>query len=287
MGTLESAGAFDKIKDMIKEDNKRLLRVVYWVKDLEMTIKFYTECLGMKLLEKHDHPLEKCTSAFLGYGPRDTHFIVELKFYHGISEFNLGTGFGHIGINVEDIFKSLALIKSKGGKVVRDALQVKGASTICAFVEDPNGYEIELLQRSFHGDPFCQVMLRVLDLDHAIAFYKKAFGMQTLRTLELQLPGTKWRLAFLGYGPEDKTTVLELNSIFGVTEYDKGNTYVQLVIGTNNIDKMSKTLQEFGGEITQELDVQGNSTKTLSILDPNGWKLVFVKNVASTKDGCN
>ncbi|KAI5057169.1 hypothetical protein GOP47_0027184 [Adiantum capillus-veneris] len=207
----------------------RLLRVVYRVKNLDQSVRFYTECFDMKIKGTFECPLKQYAAALMGYGSSSTHFILELRFYFEICEFNVGSGFGHIGINVGNVQKSLESIKSKGGKVTKEARQVKGASTICAFVEDPNGYEIELLQRvSYGGDPLCQVMLRVVDLQSAITFYEKSFGMKMLRKFQLEVSKTKFELAFMGFGPEDRTTVLELNSIYNVAHYDKGNAYLEV-----------------------------------------------------------
>ncbi|KAG0491097.1 hypothetical protein HPP92_007960 [Vanilla planifolia] len=106
--------------DWVKKDNRRLLHVVYRVGDLEKTIKFYTECLGMKLLRKRDIPEERYTNAFLGYGPEDSHFVAELTYNYGVDKYDLGTGFGHFGVAVEDVAKAVDLIKAKGGKVARN-----------------------------------------------------------------------------------------------------------------------------------------------------------------------
>jgi lactoylglutathione lyase len=93
----------DNVVEWAKSDNRRLLHVVYRVGDLDKTIKFYTECLGMKLLRKRDIPEEKYTNAFLGYGPEDSHFVVELTYNYGVAKYDIGTGFGHFGIAVEDV----------------------------------------------------------------------------------------------------------------------------------------------------------------------------------------
>ena len=105
--------------EWVKKDNRRLLHVVYRVGDLDKTIKFYTECLGMKLLRKRDIPEERYTNAFLGYGPEDSHFVVELTYNYGVEKYDIGAGFGHFGVAVEDVAKTVDLIKAKGGKVTR------------------------------------------------------------------------------------------------------------------------------------------------------------------------
>ncbi|KAJ6758428.1 LACTOYLGLUTATHIONE LYASE [Salix koriyanagi] len=181
---------------------RRMLHVVYNVGDLDKTIKFYTECLGMKLLRRRDIPEDRYSNAFLGYGPEDTNFTVELTYNYGVDKYDIGDGFGHFGIAVEDVARTVDLVKAKGGKVTRELAPVKGGSTIIAFVEDPNGYKFELLERGLTPEPLCQVMLRVGDLDRSINFYKKSFGMELLRRRDN--PEYKYTVALMGYGPEDK-----------------------------------------------------------------------------------
>ncbi|VAI38535.1 unnamed protein product [Triticum turgidum subsp. durum] len=164
-----------------KKDNRRLLHVVYRVGDIDRTIKFYTECLGMKLLRKRDIPEEKYTNAFLGYGPEETNFAIELTYNYGVDSYDVGAGFGHFGIATDDVGKTVELIRAKGGKVTREPGPVKGGKTVIAFIEDPDGYKFEILERPGTPEPLCQVMLRVGDLDRAISFYEKACGMKLLR----------------------------------------------------------------------------------------------------------
>ncbi|KAJ1409847.1 Vicinal oxygen chelate, partial [Sesbania bispinosa] len=103
--------------DWLNNDNRRFLHVVYRVGDLEKTIKFYTECLGMKLLRKRDIPEDRYTNAFLGYGPEDSNFTVELTYNYGMDNYDIGTGFGHFGIVAEDVSKTVDLIKQKGERL--------------------------------------------------------------------------------------------------------------------------------------------------------------------------
>eukprot|EP00250_Pteridium_aquilinum_P011654 c20218_g1_i1 orf=326-1471(-) len=276
-GSTGAATGKESSLEWAKTDNRRLLHVVYRVGDLEKTIKFYTECLGMKLLRKRDIPEERYTNAFLGYGPEDSHFVVELTYNYGVDKYDIGSGFGHFGVAMEDVYKTVELIKAKGGKVSREPGPVKGGSTVIAFVEDPDGYKFELLQRGPTPEPLCQVMLRVGDLDRSIKFYEKAFGMQVLRTRDN--PEYKYTIAMLGYGPEDKSTVLELTYNYGVTKYEKGNGYAQIAIGTDDVYKTAEVIQAAGGRITREPGpLPGINTKILACLDPDGWKTVFVDN---------
>ncbi|ERM98701.1 hypothetical protein AMTRI_Chr05g57490 [Amborella trichopoda] len=271
------------ILDWAKKDNRRLLHVVYRVGDLDKTIKFYTECLGMKLLRKRDIPEERYTNAFLGYGPEDSHFVVELTYNYGVDKYDIGTGFGHFGIAVEDVYKTVELIKAKGGKVTREPGPVKGGNTVIAFVEDPDGYKFELLERGPTPEPLCQVMLRVGDLDRSINFYEKAFGMELLRKRDN--PEYKYTIAMMGYGPEDKNTVLELTYNYGVKEYETGNGYAQIAIGTDDVYKTAEAIKLAGGKITREPGpLPGINTKITACLDPDGWKSVFVDNLDFAKE---
>ncbi|GMH23815.1 hypothetical protein Nepgr_025658 [Nepenthes gracilis] len=269
--------------EWVKKDNRRMLHVVYRVGDLDRTIKFYTECLGMKLLRKRDIPEERYSNAFLGYGPEDSHFVIELTYNYGIDKYDIGTGFGHFGIAVEDVAKTVELIKAKGGKVTREPGPVKGGSTVIAFIEDPDGYKFELLERGSTPEPLCQVMLRVGDLDRSIAFYDKAFGMELLRKRDN--PEYKYTIAMMGYGPEDKNAVMELTYNYGVTEYDKGNGYAQIAIGTDDVYKTAEVVKLCGGKVTREPGpLPGINTKITACLDPDGWKTVFVDNVDFLKE---
>ncbi|KAI5068003.1 hypothetical protein GOP47_0016348 [Adiantum capillus-veneris] len=262
-----------------KSDNRRFLHVVYRVGDLEKTIKFYTECLGMKLLRKRDIPSEKYTNAFLGYGPEVTHFVIELTYNYGVEKYNVGTAFGYFGIVVEDVKATLELIKSKGGKVITE---VEGSLT--ALVEDPDGYKFSLTQTGPTADPFSLVMLKVGDLDRAVNFYEKAFGMTFYHTDESS--EEKCTKAYLGYGDDEKkTTLLGLTYNHGVTEYDKGNAYAQIALGTDDVYKTAKLLKEFGGRVTREPGpLPGINTKITAVLDPDGWKTVFVDNADFLKE---
>ncbi|XP_075084084.1 putative lactoylglutathione lyase, chloroplastic isoform X2 [Nicotiana tabacum] len=288
MAHASTATTQENVLDWVKQDKRRMLHVVYRVGDLDRTIKFYTECLGMKLLRKRDVPEERYTNAFLGYGPEDSHFVIELTYNYGIDKYDIGLAFGHFGIAVEDVAKSVELIKAKGGKVTREPGPVKGGNTVIAFIEDPDGYKFELLERGPTPEPLCQVMLRVGDLDRAINFYQKifilqAYGMELLRTRDN--PEYKYTIAMLGYGPEDKSAVMELTYNYGVSEYDKGNAYAQIAIGTDDVYKTAEAIRLGGGKITREPGpLPGISTKIVACQDPDGWKAVFVDNIDFLKE---
>jgi lactoylglutathione lyase len=126
----------------------RLLHTMLRVGDLQRSIDFYTQVLGMTLLRKRDNPEYRYTLAFLGYGSNPEHAELELTYNYGVDHYEIGTAYGHIALAVPDTAQACARIKAAGGKVTREAGPVKGGSTIIAFVEDPDGYKIELIERS-------------------------------------------------------------------------------------------------------------------------------------------
>jgi lactoylglutathione lyase len=117
------------------------------VTDLQKSISFYTELMGMRLLRRKDYPEGKFTLAFLGYGDESEHTALELTHNWDTSSYDLGNAYGHIAIEVDDVYEACDIIKTKGGQVVREAGPMKGGSSILAFVKDPDGYMIELLDR--------------------------------------------------------------------------------------------------------------------------------------------
>lgn len=125
----------------------RILHTMLRVGDLERSLAFYTEVLGMKLLRRHDYPEGKFTLAFVGYGDERSSAVIELTYNWGVEKYDLGAGFGHIAIEVEDAYRACEQVKARGGRVVREAGPMKHGSTVIAFVEDPDGYKIEFIQR--------------------------------------------------------------------------------------------------------------------------------------------
>lgn len=123
----------------------RLLHTMLRVGNLDKSIEFYTEVLGMQLLRRKDFPEGKFTLAFLGYGEESSNTVLELTHNWDTHEYDLGNGYGHIAIQVEDVYQACDEIKSRGGEVVREAGPMKHGTTILAFVKDPDGYMIELL----------------------------------------------------------------------------------------------------------------------------------------------
>lgn len=117
------------------------------VGDLQRSIDFYTRVLGMKLLRTTERPEQKYSLAFVGYGSNPDHAELELTYNHGVSSYDLGTAYGHIALGVADVAGACEKIRAAGGKVTREAGPVQGGSTVIAFVQDPDGYKIELIQR--------------------------------------------------------------------------------------------------------------------------------------------
>ena len=126
----------------------RLLHTMLRVGDLQRSIDFYTNVLGMKLLRTSENPEYKYSLAFVGYGPESEEAVIELTYNWGVDQYELGTGYGHIALEVEDVYKACEDIRSRGGKITREPGPMKHGSSILAFVEDPDGYKIELLSPS-------------------------------------------------------------------------------------------------------------------------------------------
>jgi len=123
------------------------LHTMIRVKDLDESVRFYTELLGMKELRRNDVPDGKYTLAFVGYGDEKAHTVLELTYNYGVSEYELGTAFGHLALGVPDIYGTCERLRKAGAKIAREPGPVKFGTTVIAFIEDPNGYKIELIER--------------------------------------------------------------------------------------------------------------------------------------------
>lgn len=130
----------------------RILHTMLRVGDLQRSLDFYTNVLGMKLLRQKDYPDGKFTLAFVGYGEESETAVLELTHNWDTDSYDLGNGYGHIALEVEDAYQACEQIKAKGGKVVREAGPMKHGNTVIAFVEDPDGYKIELIQAKGRED---------------------------------------------------------------------------------------------------------------------------------------
>jgi lactoylglutathione lyase len=123
-----------------------MLHTMLRVGDMDRSVKFYTEVMGMKLLRTTDRPDQKYSLAFVGYDTEDKQAVIELTYNYGTDKYDLGTAFGHTAFAVDDVYKTCEQVKAKGGTVTREAGPVKGGTTVIAFVQDPDGYKIELIQ---------------------------------------------------------------------------------------------------------------------------------------------
>jgi lactoylglutathione lyase len=123
------------------------LHTMLRVGDLDRSVKFYTELFGMKELRRRDVPDGKYTLSFLGYGDEKDHTVLELTYNYGVDKYELGTAFGHLAIGMPDVYGACEKLRAAGAKITREPGPVKFGTTVIAFVEDPDGYKIELIQR--------------------------------------------------------------------------------------------------------------------------------------------
>ena len=128
----------------------RILHTMLRTGDLQRSINFYTEVLGMRLLRKKDYPDGEFTLAFIGYGDEADSSVIELTYNWGVDSYEMGNAYGHIAIEVDDVYRATEAIQARGGKILRDAGPMNAGTTIIAFVEDPDGYPIELIGRKQH-----------------------------------------------------------------------------------------------------------------------------------------
>lgn len=132
----------------------RLLHTMLRVGNLEQSLTFYTEILGMKLLRRKDYPEGRFTLAFIGYGAENEHTVLELTHNWDIEHYELGNAYGHIAIEVPDAYAACEAVHAKGGKVIREAGPMQHGNTIIAFIEDPDGYKIEFIQKQSGSDTY-------------------------------------------------------------------------------------------------------------------------------------
>ena len=126
----------------------RILHTMLRVGDLQRSIDFYTHVLGMRLLRTSDNPQYQYTLAFLGFGSNPGHAEIELTYNYGVNQYEMGTAYGHLAIAVPDAAAAVERIRAAGGVITREAGPVKGGTTVIAFVQDPDGYKIELIERA-------------------------------------------------------------------------------------------------------------------------------------------
>jgi lactoylglutathione lyase len=131
----------------MRKASMRILHTMLRVGDLERSLRFYTEVLGMRLLRRKDYPEGKFTLAFVGYGDETDTAVIELTHNWGVDKYELGNAFGHVAVAVDDAYKACEEVKRRGGKVTREAGPMKHGTTVIAFIEDPDTYKIELIER--------------------------------------------------------------------------------------------------------------------------------------------
>ncbi len=124
----------------------RMLHTMLRVGNLEKSIAFYTQVLGMKVLRQHDFPDGKFTLAFVGYGDEKDHTVIELTYNYGVTSYDMGKAFGHIALEVDNAYAACERVRLAGGKVVREAGPMMHGTTVIAFVEDPDGYKVEFIE---------------------------------------------------------------------------------------------------------------------------------------------
>jgi lactoylglutathione lyase len=125
----------------------RILHTMLRVGDLQRSVDFYTKVLGMKLLRTTENPEYKYTLAFVGYGSNPDHAELELTYNHGVDKYEMGSAYGHIAIGVDDAYSACEMVRAQGGNVTREPGPVKGGKSVIAFVQDPDGYKVELIER--------------------------------------------------------------------------------------------------------------------------------------------
>ena len=126
----------------------RILHTMLRVGDLKRSLDFYTNVIGMRILRQKDYPDGRFTLAFVGYGSEDQEAVLELTHNWDTAKYELGTGYGHVALEVDDAYKACEEVKKRGGKVTREPGPMKHGTTVIAFIEDPDGYKIEFIQRS-------------------------------------------------------------------------------------------------------------------------------------------
>jgi lactoylglutathione lyase len=125
----------------------RMLHTMLRVGNLDRSIDFYTNILGMKVLRKHDYPDGKFSLAFIGYGDEKDHTVIELTYNWGVESYDLGNAYGHIALEVDDAYQACEQVRAAGGKVIREAGPMMHGTTVIAFIQDPDGYKVEFIQK--------------------------------------------------------------------------------------------------------------------------------------------
>ncbi|KAB2605990.1 lactoylglutathione lyase [Pyrus ussuriensis x Pyrus communis] len=273
----------DDVLEWVQKDSRRFLRANIRVSDLDRTIKFYTELFGLKVLSRKDFPEEKYSNAIVGFGPEESHFVIGLTWHHNATDkLDIGTAFSHFGIATQDIYNTVEKVRASGGEITREPGPLVGGGTVYAFMNDPDGYSFELLQRPPTPEPLSHICLNVNDINRSIEFYNKSLGMNLL--LKFDVPQEQYTVGMVGYGSNlTQTVVIELKYNYNVTAYRRGNGYAQVAIGTDDVYKSAAAaklvIQEVGGKIIRPPGpIPKIHTKITAFLDTDGFETVLVDN---------
>ncbi|XP_022932238.1 lactoylglutathione lyase-like [Cucurbita moschata] len=270
----------ENVLDWVKKDHRRFLRAVIHVSDLDHSIKVYTRGFGMKLLKRRNFPDRGYKDALVGFGPQNTHFLLELRQRDGLSNVFIGTEFGHFGIATQNVYKSVEQARANGAVVIHEPEKVN--QTIFAFVQDHDGYKFKFIQTPSPLDPLSPIMLRVQNLDLSANFYSKALGMKLFKRQNNSTG--EFILATLGYGTnQSKTTLLELEKRNNISRDDGRDGYSMLYISTDNVNKTAEAakvvIKELGGNLIMEpVLVPTINVKMTGFTDPDGWRMIMVDN---------
>ncbi|XP_038903299.1 lactoylglutathione lyase-like [Benincasa hispida] len=280
--TLAARNLNDNVFEWLKKDHRGLPRAVIHVSDLDRSIRFYMQGFGMKLLKRRNFPDRQYRDALIGFGPQNTHFLLELRQRYDSNDVFIGTEFGHFGIATQDIYKTVEKARANGALVIHKPQKVN--QTIFAFVEDHDGYKFKLIQRTTSSDPLVEIMLHVQDLNTSLNFYTKALGM---KLFERQNNSTgQIVLGTLGYGVNpSKTTILQLEKRKNIPRDDGRDGYSMVYIGTDNVNKSAEAaklvMKELGGNLIIEPVLFSNiNVKLTGFTDPDNW----ITNMVDNKD---
>ncbi|KAK8691746.1 hypothetical protein V6N13_075245 [Hibiscus sabdariffa] len=171
----------------------------------------------MKLCRKRDISEEKFSNVFLWYGPKESHFVVELTYNYGITSYDIRTGSWHFATVTQIVYNMVEEVHAKDGNITRECGPVKGETSIIAFMKDPSDYIFELIQRASSHEPLCQVMLCVDDLDRSAKFCEKAVGMKLVKKVDK--PKYKSFISVEGHAKEQKFVIIVLTCNSSVMEY--------------------------------------------------------------------
>ncbi|KAA0055872.1 lactoylglutathione lyase-like [Cucumis melo var. makuwa] len=230
----------------------------------------------MKLLKRRKFDDRGYEDALIGFGPENTHFLLEMRQRDESNNVFIGTEFGYFGISTQDVYESVEQARRNGAVVIQEPEKVN--QTISGMVEDENGYKFKFIQCiSAPIDPLSQIMLRVQDLNISTNFYSKALGMKLFESQNNSQAQLRWGM--MGYGRnESETTVLKLETRNNISRDDGGDGYSMLYISTDNVKKSNEAaklvIKELGGNIIMEpVLVPTINVKMTGFSDPDSWRM--------------